>query len=242
MGESYVDRRYLASGPPYFYNWNSATVANGSHILSVKAYNHLNRRIATIGVNVRVRNGFFSATPTPNPSPTATPTPISLSFSYVFLVVEENHSYADVVGNSAMPYLNSLIQSYGLATEYYANTHPSLPNYLWLSSGGDDGVTADDCESATGALDVDNTVRELNLAGLSWKAYEESLPAVGYMGCASGEYAQKHDPFNRSDGFASATVSPRVSISLSHRFMASALIRQSLPILNAGISCFLSKR
>ena len=87
-----------------------------------------------------------------------------------------------------MPYLNSLIKSYGLATQYYANAHPSLPNYLWLSSGSNDGVTTDDCASTTGALNVDNAARELNRAGLSWKVYAESLPAVGYMGCSSGEY------------------------------------------------------
>src|SRR5579859_1078178 len=119
----YVGTRYLASGPPYSYYWNAATVADGSHILSVRAYNYLNQRIATVGVNVHVRNGF----PTPSPGPLATPTPTALSFSHVFLVMEENHSYADVVGNSEMPYLNSLIQSNGLATGYYANTHPSLP-------------------------------------------------------------------------------------------------------------------
>jgi acid phosphatase len=191
----YIGHRYLASGPPYSYDWNSATVANGSHILSIRAYNDLNRRIATAGVNVHVRNGSSTPTPTPSPSPTATPTPTSLSFSHVFLVVEENHSYAEVVGNSGMPYLNSLIQTNGLATQYYANTHPSLPDYLWLSSGSNDGITDDDCASATGALKVDNVVRELNDAGLSWKAYAESLPAVGYMGCSSGEYVQRHNPF-----------------------------------------------
>ncbi|MGH9530025.1 MAG: hypothetical protein ACRD2S_08935, partial [Terriglobales bacterium] len=30
-------------------------------------------------------------------------------FSHVFLLVEENHSYADVIGNSNMPYLNGLV-------------------------------------------------------------------------------------------------------------------------------------
>jgi len=43
---------------------------------------------------------------------------------HVFVVMEENHSYSQVIGNSAMPYLNSLASKYGLATQYYANTHP----------------------------------------------------------------------------------------------------------------------
>ncbi|HET7441599.1 MAG TPA: hypothetical protein VFJ47_09875, partial [Terriglobales bacterium] len=49
--------------------------------------------------------------------------------SHVFVVVEENHSYSQVIGSSSMPYLNSLATKYGLATKYYANTHPSIGNY-----------------------------------------------------------------------------------------------------------------
>jgi phosphatidylinositol-3-phosphatase len=55
-------------------------------------------------------------------------------FDHVFVVVEENQSYDDVVGNTAdMPYLNSLIDDYGLATNYYANAHPS-DNHLWAGA------------------------------------------------------------------------------------------------------------
>ena len=35
--------------------------------------------------------------------------------NHVFVLVEENHSYESVIGNSAMPYFNSLAQQYGLA-------------------------------------------------------------------------------------------------------------------------------
>jgi hypothetical protein len=52
-----------------------------------------------------------------------TPPPAS---THVFLVVEENHSYSQVIGNSSMPYLNSLAAKYGLATHYYADVHPSI--------------------------------------------------------------------------------------------------------------------
>ena len=48
---------------------------------------------------------------------------------HVFIVTEENHDYASVIGSSSMPYLNGLAQQYGLATQYYANTHPSIGNY-----------------------------------------------------------------------------------------------------------------
>jgi hypothetical protein len=128
------------------------------------------------------------------------------SFSHVFIVMEENRSYSEVVGSSAMPYLNMLINNYGLATQYFANGHPSLPNYLWITSGGNDRMTLDKCEKTSGPLNVDNAVRELNAAGVSWRAYMEDLPSVGWMGCSSGKYRQFLNPFAYySDIVSSAT-------------------------------------
>src|SRR5438874_8082200 len=63
-------------------------------------------------------------------------------FGHVFIVVEENTNYASVIGSSAMPYLSSLAQQYGLATQYYANTHPSIGNYFMMTVG--DIFTNDD--------------------------------------------------------------------------------------------------
>lgn len=56
-------------------------------------------------------------------------------FQHVVLVVEENHSFSSVIGNSAMPYLNGLASQYSLATQYYADTHPSIGNYFMLTTG-----------------------------------------------------------------------------------------------------------
>jgi len=117
------------------------------------------------------------------------------SFSHVFLIVEENHSFSNVVGNRReMPYLNHLIRTYAVATQYFANTHPSLPDYLWLTTGGTDGIARDVCGDGF-TVTADNIVRELAGAGVSWKAYEDGLPSVGDPGCGSGEYVEKHDPF-----------------------------------------------
>jgi len=57
-------------------------------------------------------------------------------FGHVFVVVEENENYADVIGNTKdMPYLNMLATRYGLATNYYANTHPSINNHFFHHRG-----------------------------------------------------------------------------------------------------------
>ncbi len=112
-------------------------------------------------------------------------------FGHVFVVTEENTDYVDVIGNSSMPYLNSLAQQYGLATQYYANTHPSIGNYFELATG--QIITNDDSYSTVES--VDNIVRRLLAAGKTWKSYAEDLPNVGYLGGDVGDYARKHNVF-----------------------------------------------
>ncbi|HTK96102.1 MAG TPA: carboxypeptidase regulatory-like domain-containing protein [Terriglobales bacterium] len=110
---------------------------------------------------------------------------------HVAIVVDENQPYSNVVGNSAMPYLNGLIQQYGLATNYYADGHFSLPNYFVLTTG--EQITHDD--GFTCAATVDNIVRQLLPAGKTWKVYAESLPSVGYTGGDQYPYQKHHNPF-----------------------------------------------
>jgi hypothetical protein len=113
-------------------------------------------------------------------------------FGHVFVVVEENHSYSSVIGNSAMPYLNILAKQYGLATQYYADTHPSIGNYFMMTTG--QIITNDD--GFMGRVDADNTVRHLLTAGKTWKSYAESLPSVGYIGGDVYPYVRHHNPLS----------------------------------------------
>lgn len=110
---------------------------------------------------------------------------------HVFLVVEENHSYAEAIGNPQMPYLNSLLAQGGLATAYFANAHPSIGNYFELTIGNT--YTPDD--SFSGSIPNPSVVTELEAAGKSWKSYAESLPSVGYTGGDVPPYLQHHNPF-----------------------------------------------
>jgi len=112
----------------------------------------------------------LSSAGAPRPTPPPTPTGAVPQFGHVVLIVEENSSYSEVIGSSEMPYLNSLATRYGLATQYFANTHPSIGNYFMLTTG--QIVTNDD--SFAGRVDVDNIVRELLASGKSWKSYAES--------------------------------------------------------------------
>jgi phosphatidylinositol-3-phosphatase len=122
--------------------------------------------------------------------------------SHVVLLIEENHSFASVIGNPGMPYTNSLAQKYALATQYYAVTHPSLPNYFMLTVG----VTTAVDDSFAGTVTSDNVVRALTAAGRSWKIYAESLPGPGYLGPTSVPYVKDHNPFAYFSDVVASTV------------------------------------
>jgi hypothetical protein len=139
------------------------------------------RSIAALGVALVVSlNSSCNGSTAPKGGP---------SFNHVFIVVEENTDYLNVIGSSSMPYLNGLAQQYGLATQYYANTHPSIGNYFMMTVGK---IITNNDNYATVVTD-DNVVRQLLAAGKTWKAYAEDLPSVGYTGGDSGNYARKHN-------------------------------------------------
>jgi phosphatidylinositol-3-phosphatase len=94
-----------------------------------------------------------------------------------------------------MPYLNGLASANSLATQYYADAHPSLPNYFMLTVGEGTSITGTEGDFYTGTVTQDNVVRALTAAGKTWKCYAESLPSPGYLGADSGAYVQHHDPF-----------------------------------------------
>jgi phosphatidylinositol-3-phosphatase len=126
-----------------------------------------------------------------------TPPPPSQSvrLGHVFIVVEENANFSDVIANPSMPYLNGLANQFGLASNYFANAHSSTPNYFELTTGQTlaplsltDVVTPHNFP-----VDANNVVRNLLAAGKTWKSYTEDLPPVGYTGGDSGRYAVRHN-------------------------------------------------
>jgi hypothetical protein len=113
------------------------------------------------------------------------------AFDHVFVIVMENRSFGEIIGSPSAPYINRLLPSAALATSYYAVAHPSLPNYLALTSGTTWNITSD---CTTCWISGANIGDLLENAGSSWKAYEESMPSPCFVG-DSYPYAQKHDPF-----------------------------------------------
>jgi phosphatidylinositol-3-phosphatase len=116
--------------------------------------------------------------------------------AHVVVVMEENHSYADIIGNASQaPYINSLAAQGALMTSSFAVTHPSEPNYMALFGGSTSGLTADTCPFSAGS--APNLGSEVLASGKTFLGYSESLPATGSTVCTSpdGNYARKHSPW-----------------------------------------------
>jgi hypothetical protein len=139
--------------------------------------------------------GAAATAGTTAPSRAASPAPVRATvpaFSHIFEIVMENHEYGSVIGRPDAPYVNNLAATYGLATNYFAASHPSLPNYLALTAGSTFGV-ASDC--TTCYVNTTNIADQVESSGRSWKAYMEDMPTPCYMGASAGNYAMKHNPF-----------------------------------------------
>jgi len=115
----------------------------------------------------------------------------------IFVLVEENTEFGNIIGNPSMPTINALAQKHGLATNYFGTTHPSEGNYVSLV-GGDDYGTHADVPYTTHVIDKPSIVDQLEAAGLTWKGYFQNMPSAGFTGtCYPSEclYASKHNGF-----------------------------------------------
>lgn len=112
--------------------------------------------------------------------------------SHLVTIVLENEERSSVIGSPSAPYANALARRYGSMTQSYAVTHPSLPNYLALTSGSTHGIESD----CTGCgVAAPNVVDQLEARHVSWKAYLEDAPGPCFLGASHAGYAKKHNPF-----------------------------------------------
>ncbi len=146
-------------------------------------------------------------------------------YAHVFVIVEENKDYAQIMDPKLAPNITRLAARYGNATRFFAEVHPSEANYVALLGGDTFGIHDDDayyctpgstrplCDHAADPGYVEHTVRAPHLgdqlvqAGLSWKGYYENLPAPGSMAVTASDpgfdngtrktalYASKHSGF-----------------------------------------------
>ena len=110
-------------------------------------------------------------------------------WDHVVWIVLENKRYSQLIGSADAPYINTLARRCGSASRFFAEAHPSLPNYIAMTSGSTQGIT-DDSGPSSHSLSTASIFSQL---GSGWKALQESMPA----NCSrsnSGRYAVRHNP------------------------------------------------
>ena len=110
-------------------------------------------------------------------------------YDHIVWIVFENKEFSQVIGSANAPYFNSIASQCGVATNFYAESHPSLPNYIAMTSGSPQGIT-DDGSPSEHPLSVPSIFQQL---GRGWRALADAMPA----NCAlsnSGQYAVRHNP------------------------------------------------
>jgi hypothetical protein len=102
-------------------------------------------------------------------------------YDHIFLVVEENHGFSQIIGNPAAPELNRLATAYGLATASFSVADPSAPNYVAMLGGSTFGI-ADNDAYYLHTVDKPSLMSQLEAAHLTWKGYLQSMPYAGFKG------------------------------------------------------------
>jgi hypothetical protein len=126
-------------------------------------------------------------------------------YDHVFLLIEENEGFEQIIGNQFAPILNALATDYGLATNYRGVADPSEPNYVAMLGGDFFGISSDDPYWFPGnTINAENLMSQLEGAGKTWKGYFQGMPYPGYRGycypdkCngipdADTQYVSKHN-------------------------------------------------
>lgn len=122
------------------------------------------------------------------------------NIKHVWVIVEENHDWSAIKGNSTFPYINSLLTQ-GAHAENYHNVpegqtlHPSEPNYIVMEAGNDQGLKTDDKPSASNSSSsTDHLTSYMEKAGISWKSYQEDISGIDCPLKSKDLYAPKHNP------------------------------------------------
>ncbi len=109
-------------------------------------------------------------------------------FDQSIIVIFENTNYADVIKE---PFFAKLANQGANFDNFLAETHPSQPNYIALTSASLHGISTNNIIN----LSVRNMVDLLEEKGLTWKAYAEDYPGQCFLGATSKDYVRKHNPF-----------------------------------------------
>jgi phosphatidylinositol-3-phosphatase len=132
------------------------------------------------------------------------PAPPSPTAHHVFLIVMENKTPAQALTGS---FTSTLASKYGVADDYRAITHPSVPNYLAIASGSTWNVTDDSYH----ALPKQDLGSQLTSAGIAWRAYMQGYEPGGCL-TSPLPYDPGHNPFAFFGGGCPSNVVPLTNL------------------------------
>ena len=135
---------------------------------------------------------------------------------HVVWIIMENHGRGQIVNNTQAAYFNSLRKKCGYASNAHAITHPSLPNYIAMTSGGTQGVT-DDANPAAHRLSAANLFSQLGSG--RWRTLAESMPSACYRS-NSGTYVPRHNPATYFTNVASQCATQNIRLTATPSFSA----------------------
>jgi hypothetical protein len=119
-----------------------------------------------------------------------------LPISKVFLILLENHKWAQIKNSPSAPYLNGLLAQ-GAHAEQYKNPpglHPSEPNYIWLEAGTAFGITNGLPPAINHQRSTHHLVSLLERTGHTWRSYQEDISGLDCPLVNVKKYAPKHNP------------------------------------------------
>ena len=139
-------------------------------------------------------------------------------YDHIFVIIEENKGYNQIIGSPNAPNLNRLAKAYGLASGFYGAVHPSEANYIALLGGSTFGIHDDDafycrpgrvdafCSHSRQPSYANHTIEgkslmdQLQAKNLTWKGYFEDIPSSGSKAVVAPDsvralYAAKHNGF-----------------------------------------------
>ncbi len=140
----------------------SASFDNGATFHSLGAAADAQYRVGRIGLKTKSTAAQFDAIKVNSAGSTPSNTH---RFGHIVLVTLENHSESEVIGSPYLPYFNRLASSYALADDFYANVHPSAPNYFAWTTG------QFFFQNTPIPAGTNNVVKRLISSGKSWGAY-----------------------------------------------------------------------
>ena len=135
--------------------------------------------------------------------------------SNVFVILMENHNWADIKGSANAPYINNTLLPMASYCDQYYNPpglHPSEPNYLWLEAGTNFGILNDNPPSTNHQSTTSHFVTQLKNAGISWKTYQENIDGLSCPVTDSYPYAVRHNPFAFFDDVTTSSNPPCTSV------------------------------